>query len=151
MSDESVRVDPRNEQKRYEVLSGIADLIVQTATLPDLIHQTARCLEQVAAFQYLCFSQYDPTKNCLRLHLWEGETTPPMPMELSIQESPSGMVWRTQEPLLIRDMLEDQRFPVLDNMRERISHLRRGPGDQRTKADWRAGHCQSHSRCVHPK
>ena len=119
MSDESVRVDPRNEQKRYEVLSGIADLIVQTATLPDLIHQTARCLEQVAAFQYLCFSQYDPTKNCLRLHLWEGETTPPMPMELSIQESPSGMVWRTQEPLLIRDMLEDQRFPILDNMRER--------------------------------
>jgi hypothetical protein len=38
MSDESVlRVDPRNEQKRYEVLSGIADLIVQHSTLPELI------------------------------------------------------------------------------------------------------------------
>jgi formate hydrogenlyase transcriptional activator len=120
MSDESVlRVDPRNEQKRYEVLSGIADLIVLHSTLPELIHQTARRLEQVAAFQYFCFSLYDPTQNCLRLHLWEGEESPPGPIELNIDESPSGLVWRTQEPLLLRDILEDQRFPVLAHMRER--------------------------------
>ena len=120
MSDESVlRVDPRNEQKRYEVLSGIADLIVQHSTLPELIHQTARRLEQVAAFQYLCVSLYDPIKNCLRLHLWEGEEAPPGPLELNINESPSGLVWRTQEPLLLADILEDQRFPVLVKMRER--------------------------------
>jgi formate hydrogenlyase transcriptional activator len=120
MSDESVlRVDPRNEQRKYEVLSGIADLIVQHSTIPELIHQTARRLEQVAAFQYLGFSLYDSVKNNLRLYLWEGEEFPPGPLELSVAESPSGLVWRTQEPLLLRDILEDERFPILANMRER--------------------------------
>jgi formate hydrogenlyase transcriptional activator len=120
MRDESVpRVDHRNEDKRYEVLSAIADLIVLHGTLPELIHQTARCLEQITAFQYLCLSLYDLEKNSLRLHLWEGEGTPPGPLEVSVDNSPSGFVWRTQEPLLIRDIQEDRRFPILGAMRER--------------------------------
>jgi hypothetical protein len=103
MSDESVlRVGPRNEQGKYEVLSKIADLIVQHGTLPELIHQTARALEQVVALQYLCFSLYDPVKNCLRLHLWECEGSPPSPMDVPLENTPSGSVWITQDPLLIR-------------------------------------------------
>jgi formate hydrogenlyase transcriptional activator len=120
MSDEAgLRVGPRNEQGKYEVLSKIADLIVQHGTLPELIHQTARSLEQVAAFQYLCISLYDPAKNILRLHLWECEGVPPNPMEVPLENTPSGLVWLSQEPLLIPDMLEEHRFPMLSMMRER--------------------------------
>jgi formate hydrogenlyase transcriptional activator len=120
MSDEpALRVDPRNDQGKYEVLSKVTDLIVQHGTLPELIHQIARSLEQVAAFQYLCVSLYDATKNCLRLHLWEGEGVPPVPLEVSLENTPSGLVWVSQEPLLLRDLVEDQRFPVLNGMRAR--------------------------------
>jgi len=114
-----VRVDPRSDQKNYEVLSRVADLIVQHGTLPELIHQTARSLEQVAAFQYLCLSLYDPAKNCLRLHLWEGEGVPLVPLEVALEDTPSGVVWLTQEPLLLSDLIADDRFRVLDSMRER--------------------------------
>jgi formate hydrogenlyase transcriptional activator len=120
MSDGAViRVDSRNEKKKYEVLSRITNLIVQNATLAELIYQTARSLEQVAAFQYLSLSLYDPAKNCLRLHLWEGEGVPPIPLEVCLDDTPSGKVWRTQEPLLIRDLLDEPRFQVASGLLER--------------------------------
>jgi hypothetical protein len=150
MSDEpALRVDPRNDQGKYEVLSKVTDLIVQHGTLPELIHQIARSLEQVAAFQYLCVSLYDATKNCLRLHLWEGEGVPPVPLEVSLENTPSGLVWVSQEPLLLRDLVEDQRFPVLNGMRARIPHLRTGAANQRSKADWRNGDGLAHARCLY--
>jgi formate hydrogenlyase transcriptional activator len=121
MSEESVpRTESRNEQKKYEVLSEMADLLVQHGTLPELIHHTAHRLEQVAAFQFLNLCLYDPAKNTLRLHLWEGEGLPPVPIEAPIEGSPCGWVWQMQEPLLIRDLAEEERFSkVRDGLRDR--------------------------------
>ena len=55
----------------------------------------------------------------MRLHLWECEGVPPVPLEVSLENTPSGLVWVSQEPLLLRDLVEDQRFPVLNGMRAR--------------------------------
>jgi formate hydrogenlyase transcriptional activator len=57
---------------------------------------------------------YDAAKQSIKLHVLEtreGNETPTN-AEYPIEEHPSGLVWKTQEPFVVPDAQADERYPV---------------------------------------
>jgi formate hydrogenlyase transcriptional activator len=106
--------------QRYEALLEMADLVVHHHSLPELFAAMAERLRQVIAAEAANFSLYDPIKNVMRLHLWEGRELAPAALEVPIEESPSGWAWQNQQSLVVPDLAADSRFPrVLNSLREK--------------------------------
>ncbi len=108
------------ELRRYEAVLEMADLMVHHRSLPELFHELAQRLPKVLDFQLLNFSLYDPRRNVMDLHLWEGEVSSGAVREESLTDSASGWVWEHQEPLLFTDVRREMRFrSVLQRLQER--------------------------------
>ena len=105
--------------RRYEALLEMADLMVHHHDLPELFLAMAERLRQVVAADAANFSLYDPIKNVMRLHLWQGSKISPSPTDVAVDASPSGWAWQNQEPLVVNDLAAEARFPlVLNTLRE---------------------------------
>src|SRR5262249_26138341 len=101
----------------------MADVVVHHSSLSDLFVALADRLHEVVRFEYANFSLYDPIKKVMRLHTSEGSASAQIPQEVSIDEAASGWVWKNQKPLVIADLAEESRFPVVfDVLRERGLH-----------------------------
>jgi formate hydrogenlyase transcriptional activator len=112
--------DSDADLQRYEALLEMADLVVHHHSLPELFAAMAERLRRVAAADAANFSLYDPTKNVMRLHFWEGTELVPTPAEVPVEESPSGWAWQNQQPLVVPDLAADPRFPpVLSTLRDK--------------------------------
>lgn len=119
MSTES-HFDSDADLQRYEALLEMADLVVHHHSLPELFAALAGRLRQVAPADAANFSLYDPAKNVMRLHFWQGTELIAAAAEVSVDESPSGWAWQNQQPLLVADLTTDQRFPpVLSSLRDK--------------------------------
>jgi formate hydrogenlyase transcriptional activator len=113
-------LDPDTDLQRYEALLEMADLVVHHHNLPELFLAMAEGLRQVTAADAANFSLYDSEKNVMRLHLWEGNESSLAPLEVPVEESPSGWAWENQQPLVVDDLTADLRFaPVLRTLREK--------------------------------
>jgi formate hydrogenlyase transcriptional activator len=112
--------DPEADLRRYEALLEMADLVVHHHSLPELFVAMAERLRQIAAADAANFSLYDPKRNVMRLHLWEGSEIAPVPLEVPVEESPAGWAWQNQQPLVVPDLASDPRFPpVMNTLREK--------------------------------
>ncbi|MGH9545885.1 MAG: sigma 54-interacting transcriptional regulator [Terriglobales bacterium] len=110
--------DSDADLQRYEALLEMADLVVHHRSLPELFVAMAQRLRQVTTADAAIFSLYDPIKNVMRLHSWEGKEIAPVPLEVPVEESPSGWAWENQQPLVVPDLEADPRFPpVLETLR----------------------------------
>ena len=119
MSTES-DFDSDADLQRYEALLEMADLVVHHHSLPELFAAMAERLHRAAAADAATFSLYDPAKNVMRLHFWEGTELVPTPAEVAVEESPSGWAWQNQQPLVVPDLAADSRFsPVLSTLRDK--------------------------------
>jgi formate hydrogenlyase transcriptional activator len=111
------------ESSRYEALLEMADLMVRHHTLPELYHEMALRLRQVADFKFLNFSLYHPEHNAMQLHFLEGEPATGFPKELPIREAPGGWVWQHQQELMVENLEGESRFPrVLEVLRSKGIH-----------------------------
>ena len=88
----------------------MADLVVHHHSLPELFAAMAERLRQVIAADAANFSLYDPEKNVMRLYFWEGSELRPAPLEVPVEESPSGWAWQNQQPLVVDDLTAEPRF-----------------------------------------
>ena len=112
--------DSEADLRRYEALLEMADLMVHHRSLPELFVDLAERLHKVTPFEFATFSLYDPAKNVMKLHIWEGRELAPVPAEASVGDSPAGWVWQHQEPLVLSDLRSDDRFlPDLNLLREK--------------------------------
>ena len=111
---------PRNLQdlascQQYCTLLEVAEAIISHRDLPSLFHDLGDRLRQVVRFDYLLLVLHDDTSNTMRLHVLE--TAHPSSRLSSIptpvDEAPSGLVWQTQQPLVVRNVEEDSRWPAL--------------------------------------
>ena len=94
-----------------EVTESIASHHDQRLLLADL----AKRLPQVVPFDFMNVVLHDPSRNVMRLWLLvtsEQSTIEPG-LETPVDESPAGLVWKTQEPLTVDDVEREQRFPAL--------------------------------------
>src|SRR5579863_8522503 len=96
---------------RYEALLQMADLVVHHRGLPELLPKLAQQLHQVAAFEVASFSLYDPDRNIVRMHFWEGDDRLSDLTELPVDESICGLAWEKQEPMVWPDLHKETRFP----------------------------------------
>ena len=103
--------DSEAELQRYEALLEMADLVVHHHSLPELFVAMAERLRQLIAADAANFSLYDPIKNMMRLHVWEGSDVGTAPAEVAVEESPSGWAWQNQQPLVVADLTVESRFP----------------------------------------
>jgi formate hydrogenlyase transcriptional activator len=102
---------PEIALRRYQALLDGADVLAYPRGLEELFHQLAQRLAGAVSFDVINFALHDPHSNLMRLNIWEGTDSPPLPVELAIDEAPSGWVLQNQQPLVFPNLREDPRYP----------------------------------------
>jgi len=92
--------------QQYRALLAVAEAIISHRDLPALFHDLAGRLHQVVRFDYLLLVLHDAEHNAMRLHLRETSepTSAQAGMLTPVHESPAGLVWQTQQPLIIPNL-----------------------------------------------
>jgi formate hydrogenlyase transcriptional activator len=101
--------------EQYRTLLEVAEAIAVHRDLGELFHDLAQRLPRIVPFDYINLVLHDPARNVMRLHLLavpEPSTIRPG-LELPVDESPGGLVWKTQQPLVVEDVAVETRFPLL--------------------------------------
>jgi len=101
---------------RYEALLQMADLVVHHRGLPELLPELAQRLCKVASFEVASFSLYDPEKNVMRMHFWEGSARLSDLTEMPVEDSVAGLVWEKQRPVVWPDLHQETRFQPAVNI-----------------------------------
>jgi formate hydrogenlyase transcriptional activator len=101
---------------RYEALLQVADLVVHHCAVPELLPELAQRLGKVASFEVASFSLYDPEKNVMRMHLWEGSDRLSDLTELPVEESACGFAWQKQKAMVWPDLHQETRFQRAVNL-----------------------------------
>ncbi len=101
--------------ERYRALLAVSQAIVSRRDLPALLHDLAGRLQQVVRFDFLSVVLHEAATNTMRLHFLEtSEEVPPgTAIVLRPEDDPAGLVWQTQQPLIISRMDELKRWPRL--------------------------------------
>jgi len=110
-----------HSRRQLEALLEVSEAIAHQRDLPALFHDLAARLHSVIEFDYLSLVLHDPARNVMRLHILETQVLGEKPVgsETSIEDNPSGWVWKTQQPFVVNDVLEETRFPeFLKKLRE---------------------------------
>jgi formate hydrogenlyase transcriptional activator len=103
----------------HQVLLELSESIGLHRDLPALFHAVAECLPRIVGFDSLWLVLHDPARNTMRLHIHESRTGVEFNVvERTLEDSPSGLVWQTQQPLIVPCIEEESRFPdALDLLR----------------------------------
>jgi formate hydrogenlyase transcriptional activator len=110
-----------HSRRQLEALLEVSEAITRQRDLPALFHELAARLHSVIDFDYLALVLHDPARNVMRLHILETQIPGEKPIgsESSIEDNPAGWVWRTQQPFVVNDILQETRFPeYLKKLRE---------------------------------
>lgn len=99
--------------ERYQVLLEVAQAVSAHRDLDDLFRELAQRLPRVVQVNFVGLSLYDPVKNTMRLHTVQANVPADLVggHEESIDETPAGVVWETQQPLLVPDVAKEKRWP----------------------------------------
>src|SRR5438034_10902628 len=94
--------------QQYRTLLAVAEAIISHRDLHALFHDLAGRLHQMVRFDYLILVLHDDASDHMRLHVLEtSEPRSPTPgVLIPVDEAPSGLVWQTQQPLLIPNVNE---------------------------------------------
>jgi formate hydrogenlyase transcriptional activator len=99
--------------ERCRALLGVSEAIASHRDLGALFHELAERLPGVVPFDFLTLVLHDPARNVMRLHILESRAPSYVQTsdELPVAESPGGLVWSEQRPLLLSSGDIEQRFP----------------------------------------
>ncbi len=105
--------DVRPHALPYQALLEVSESITRHGDLAELFHDLARRLRPIVPFDFISVMLHDDDKDVMRLHILESER----PQQLHHgpdtvpAESPGGVVWQTQQPMLIADFEQETRYP----------------------------------------
>jgi len=120
-SEAATALPAEHPRRQLEALLEVAEAISQHRDLAALFHDLAERLHSVVDFDFLTLMLHDPARNVMRLHILEARMPTPVKTgsEMAIESHPSGWVWQTQQPFVISDTEEEDRFPeFLQRLRE---------------------------------
>ncbi len=99
-------------ESRHQALLEVSESIALHSDLAALFHALAERLPRVVSFDSLWLVLHDTRRNTMRLHILETPVRAGVDViERSVEDSPSGLVWQTQQPLLVPDIFAESRFP----------------------------------------
>lgn len=101
---------------RYQAVLEMVSIMAHQGSLPELIQELARRLRGVFPFDLINFALHDEEHGTMRLNLWQGTDKANVPLELAVDEAPSGWVWSHQEPLVFSDVIPETSYPKLMNV-----------------------------------
>ncbi len=112
---ESSPIDLRARLNRCQALLDASEAIAVHRDLPTLFHDLAQRLPRIVDFNFLLLLLYDAATNRMKLHTIEGtdHVGEPPPQGLALEETPAGIVWQTQRPMVIGDREVETRFPPI--------------------------------------
>ena len=114
-SARAVQTQLSQERDRLQLLLEVSESIAAHRNLNDLFRDFSERLPRVVPFDYINLLLHDPARHVMRLHILvapERSTISPG-MEFPVDESASGLVWKTQRPLTVEDVDAETRFPRL--------------------------------------
>src|SRR5262250_1982636 len=98
--------------ERYQALLKVAQAISAHRDLDELFQEIAQRLPRVVRVNFVGLSLHDPVKNMMRLHTIQANVPADLVggHEEPVEETPAGLVWRTQQPLLVPDIADEMRW-----------------------------------------
>jgi len=101
------------------LLLDVSRLATSERNLDSLLGELVVLLQKAVRFDRLAIVLHDPSREVMRLHSVAGvEPVVPTVIELAPAETPSGVAWQTQQPVIIADLERETRFPqVVEFMR----------------------------------
>ena len=118
------RPSPQSEEtgiERYRALLQVSEAIASHPDLPSLVQDLARLLPLVVPVNFVGLSLHDPQRNVMRLHVLRANVPADIigGQETTPADTPVGLVWETQQPLLINNLAEEYRWSkIIALMRE---------------------------------
>lgn len=102
-------------EDRYRTLLEVAEAISAHRDLHELFRDLAQRLPRVVPVNFVGLSLHDPVRNTMRLHTIQANVPADLlgGHEESIDNAPSGWVWKTQRPLIIPDLAKEERWPTV--------------------------------------
>jgi formate hydrogenlyase transcriptional activator len=105
--------DPSAARDRYRLLLEITDVVARARSLPEAFKELAPPVLELTGGELLNLSLHDPSRDCMVTHYWKknresGEFDP-----VPVDESAREWAWKNQEPIAIRDVEREKRFPSL--------------------------------------
>jgi len=99
--------------EQYVTLLELSKAIAAHRDLSKLFHDLACRLQSLFNFRDLAVMLHDDSRNVMRCHFLEtcAPTTWKAPTEVPMEGSIAGWVWQNQEPVVVHDITEDDRFP----------------------------------------
>ncbi len=104
------------ELRGYETLMHLADLMVHCQGVGELLSEFTETLHQIAVFELAGVCLYDPLKDTLLLRISEGGLLGAAPVELSIEDTTAGWVWKNQQGLTFADVQKESRYSACLNI-----------------------------------
>jgi formate hydrogenlyase transcriptional activator len=107
--------DLAHDRDRLRLLLEVSEAIVSHRDLEELFRDLAQRLPKLVPFDYINAVLHDPARDVMRLWLLVTSTPSTISpgLELPIDESPGGVVWKTQQPLTVNDVAQERRFSKL--------------------------------------
>ena len=107
--------------ERYQALLEVTQAISIHRDLHALFQDLAQRLPRVVHVNFVVLTLHDSERNTIRVHTIQAN----VPADLigghegPVEESPAGLVWQTQQSILVPDLAEERRWPkVTGLMRE---------------------------------
>jgi formate hydrogenlyase transcriptional activator len=109
------------ETQKYLTLLEISKAIAAHRDVTELFHDLTDRLGYLFPFRDLAVMMHDSQRNVMRSYIMEGTSGSwsDAPAEVSMDDSINGYVWQHQEPLVIHDLQQDNRFPAAEVLKER--------------------------------
>ncbi len=103
------------ERDRLRLLLEVSESIASHRDLEALFQDLAQRIPQIVPFDYINVVLHDAGRNVMRLCflVTAQPSTFSTGLEIPMDESPGGLVWRTQQPLTVNDITQETRFPML--------------------------------------
>jgi formate hydrogenlyase transcriptional activator len=110
-----LNLETRKTQDRLRILLEVSESIASYRDLGELFQVLSARLPRLVPFDFINLVLHDPARNVMRLHILttDAPSTISPGLELPVDESPAGVVWKTQQPLMMRDLATEKRFPML--------------------------------------
>ncbi len=121
MSHESSAETVSSSLDRYRALLRVAEAIANHSDLSALVQDLARLLPSVVPVNFVGLSLHDPRRGVMRLHALRANVPADIigGHEGDPADTPAGLVWETQQPLLLSDLSTERRWPdMIRLMRE---------------------------------